>query len=386
MDETPTTLGADEAAAYLGVSRATLYAYVSRGMVSSLPGDDPRTRARRYPRAALDRLKTQRAQRRDPAAGALRWGAPVLESSLTLIHDGRLWYRGRDACDLSRSATLEDVASLLWTGETGASFFPSSAFEAGTVGGRLGDRIVDRLVAERAASPLSLDRAAPATLQAAGRLISDLFAAVGATGDGDLAQRLARGWRTPAGDDLRAALVLCADHELNASTFTARTVASTDAPVPDVLLAALCALEGRRHGGITRVVEQLLDDAVRLGADEACRRQLAQTGWLPGFFPGTHPLYPAGDPRAAELLGRLALAEGDPILAVAAQARELGGTPSIDFALAALGRAAALPEDAPFVVFALGRSVGWIAHALEAVESGALIRPRARYTGPPPSA
>src|SRR6185437_10411057 len=149
MDETPTTLGADEAAAYLGVSRATLYAYVSRGMVSSLPGDDPRTRARRYPRAALDRLKTQRAQRRDPAAGALRWGAPVLESSLTLIHDGRLWYRGRDACDLSRSATLEDVASLLWTGETGTSFFPSSASEAGTVGGRLGDRIVDRLVAER---------------------------------------------------------------------------------------------------------------------------------------------------------------------------------------------------------------------------------------------
>ncbi len=379
------SLSADEAAAYLGVSRATLYAYVSRGMVASLPGDDPRSRARRYPRSALDRLKAQREQRRDPAAGALRWGAPVLESSLTLIHDGRLWYRGRDACVLSRSATLEDVASLLWTGETGTSFFPPGPSEPEAADGLLGDRLVDRLVAERSSSPLSLDRAAPATLQAAGRLVSGLFDAVGAAGPGDLAERLARGWETAAAGDLRAALVLCADHELNASTFTARTVASTDAPVHDVLLAALCALEGRRHGGIARVVEQLLDDASRLGAEEACRRQLAQTGWLPGFFPGTHPLYPGGDPRAVELLGRLELEDGDPVVEVAEQARALGGTPSIDFALAALGHAARLPRDAPFVLFALGRSVGWVAHALEAVESGMLIRPRARYTGPAPS-
>jgi citrate synthase len=382
MSKDTSTFSAEEAAAYLGVSRATLYAYVSRGLVASEPGDDPGRRARRYPRASLDRLKAQRADRRDPASGALRWGAPVLESALTLIRDGRLYYRGRDACELSRTATLEEVAALLWTGDTAgaAGLFPTAA-ERRDESGPFADRLVARLVEERAASPLSLDDAGPAVLRAAGRTVSGLFDALGATGGGDLAERLGRGWRTQHVEELRTALVLCADHELNASAFTARCVASTDAPVAGALLAALCALEGRRHGGATRAAEDLLDEAERIGAEKACRRAVARTGRLPAFG---HPLYPDGDPRAREILDRLDLPASDYIARVAAFGRELGSLPSLDFALAALSHCAAWPADAPFAVFALGRSVGWVAHALEAAESGALIRPRARYVGIPP--
>src|SRR5205085_11958969 len=98
-----------------------------------------------------------------------------------------------------------------------------------------------------------------ATLRAAAHTISALFDALGARGRDTLAERLARGWRAPSAEDLQAALVLCADHELNASAFTARCVASTDAPLHHVLPAAPCALEGRRHGGVmTRDVAELL--------------------------------------------------------------------------------------------------------------------------------
>src|SRR5436190_6519611 len=96
---------AEDAAAYLGVSRPTLYAYVSRGLLVSEPGPGP-SRARRYPRAAVDELRARRERRRDPetaARGSLHWGLPVLDSGLTLIQDGQLYYRGRDAVDLSRS-------------------------------------------------------------------------------------------------------------------------------------------------------------------------------------------------------------------------------------------------------------------------------------------
>jgi citrate synthase len=222
-------------------------------------------------------------------------------------------------------------------------------------------------------------------LRAAARTIRQLFEAAGATGSGTLAERLARGWRAPSADDLNAALVLCADHELNTSSFTARCVASTDAPVHNVLLAALCALEGRRHGGVEERVDDLLRAAERDGARSAWRRALSRDGWVPGFSHRVLRLYPDGDPRANELLGRIELPSCDPAVQLITFARrELGMLPSLEFALAALVRNAALPRGAAFGLFALGRSAGWIAHAFEAAAEGKLIRPRARYTGPAP--
>ena len=388
------SLDADEAADYLGVSKRTLYAYVSRGLLVSEPAAG---RARRYPLWSLDELKGRRAERREPAAGALRWGTPVLESALTLIDRGGLYYRGRDAVELSRSATFEEVASLLWTGETegAAELFTQRSrgrargslprHSEGRAGGSLVERLIACLVEERSRQPLSLSEPTRAAVRAAGATVAALFEAAGARGRATLADRLARGWRAVgAADDLRAALILCADHELNASAFTARVVAATDAPLPNALLAALCALEGRRHGGVTRELADFLDEVERVGARPACERALAQRGRVPGFW-GGHPLYPHGDPRAAEVLRRLDLPARDAAAQAIAFMRGHGMEATVDLALAVLARRARLPRDGAFALFALGRSAGWIAHALEAAASGNLIRPRARYVGPAPS-
>jgi citrate synthase len=375
-------LTATQAAEYLGVSRQTIYAYVSRGLLTSEPTGD---RSRRYSRAALDQLRARREVRRETASGALRGGAPLLESSLTVIHEGRLRYRGHDAIVLSRGATLEQVASLLWTGnlDQAAGLFPAGGERAGAADGRLADRLVASLVARRADPPTSLSPVGAPILRAAASAVAGMFDAAGARGDGDLAERLARGWGTPRAEPLRAALILCADHGLAASAFTARCVASTDAPIHNVLLAALCALEGRRHGGAVRELDDLLAEIARGGADATLGRMIERRGQIPGLTV-PHPLYPAGDPRAAELLRLLDLPGDDPAARAIAFARGHGGAPTVDFALAALGRRLGLPTDGGFAIFALGRSVGWVAHALEAAGTGTLIRPRARYVGAAP--
>lgn len=393
MERVEEYLSAEDAAAYLGVSRATLYAYVSRGRVVSDPDPASTARSRRYPRVALDELKADRERRRDPALkalGALSSGAPLLDSALTLIRDGRLWYRGRDACELSRTATLEEVACLLWTGGTEQadelfSRAPSPQVER-REGGSIADRLVACLVEARAEPAVTLSEPSWPALRAAARAVGQLFDAAGATGSGTLADRLARGWRASNASDLGAALVLCADHELNTSSFTARCVASTDAPMHNVLLAALCALEGRRHGGVSERVAELLRAAGRDGARRAWRRALSTDGMVHGFGPFQRP-YRAGDPRANEILARLELPGTHPAARLIVLAREeLGMHPNLELALAALVERAALPAGSAFGLFALGRSVGWIAHAFEAAAEGTLIRPRARYTGPSPSA
>jgi citrate synthase len=148
-------------------------------------------------------------------------------------------------------------------------------------------------------------------------------------------------------------------------------------------VAGLAAINGPRHGGMTRQVANLFDEFGKAAALGAERRD------LPGFG---HPLYPDGDVRAATLFAmmrealprspELALAER---LAVAVEANG-GRKPNIDFSTVTLERALGLPEESALALFLLGRTVGWIAHALEQAAHGALIRPRARYTGPRPAA
>jgi citrate synthase len=125
------------------------------------------------------------------------------------------------------------------------------------------------------------------------------------------------------------------------------------------------------------------------GATAAVSAWLRTGERLPGFG---HRLYPAGDPRAAELLDLAhRAAPGSPALrraqALRAAVRDLTGElPNLDFGIAALAAALRLPAGAPQAIFALGRTIGWIAHAIEEYGRGALIRPRARYVGPPPQA
>jgi citrate synthase len=391
MDE---LLTAEAAADHLGVSRPTLYAYVSRGLLRSEPGPGP-SRARRYPRAALDELRERRERGRDrglAAHGALHWGLPVLDSAITLIGGGRLYYRGRDALELSRTARFEEVAALLWTGttEAAATLFEGAAEPAAPPPpGCLPAGLAAHLAGAGERALATVGSPAPARLRGVARAVEGLFGAAGASGPGSLAERLGHGWGTSAAADLDAALILCADHELNISSFTARCVASADAALEHVLLAALCAMRGRRHGGMVERVESLIADAEREGPQSALRRALGEGESVPGFG---HSLYPDGDPRGAELLRRAGLdpdrtraRSRDPAEAVAALARErLGLRPTLDFGLAVLARRLGLPAGAAFALFALGRSAGWAAHALETWEDQRLIRPRSRYTGPAP--
>ncbi|MYM98943.1 citrate synthase, partial [Duganella vulcania] len=191
--------------------------------------------------------------------------------------------------------------------------------------------------------------------------------------------RLARAWRRPAAEDLlRRALVLMADHELNASTFATRVAVSTGASLAAGVLAGFTTLTGPLHGGASAEFAQLIAAARQHGADEAVANWLASGRPLPAFG---HKLYAEGDPRARALLKLLPELQPHAALAAAAEA-QAGELPNIDFALTALATAHELPDDAPFILFALGRCVGWLAHALEQVQAQRPIRPRARYVGP----
>jgi citrate synthase len=175
--------------------------------------------------------------------------------------------------------------------------------------------------------------------------------------------------------------VLLADHELNPSTFAARVAASTGASLSASAMAGLAALTGHRHGGAHEAVARLAAEAERLDSQDAVAARLAFWTSTPGFG---HPLYPDGDPRARALLNAFTPPRAYLALS-AAVADATGAHDNVDFALAAMTRSLALPPDAPFILFAVARCAGWVAHAMEQVATGAIIRPRARYVGIGPS-
>lgn len=396
-------MSAGEAARELGISVSTLYAYVSRGLVRSEVGEG-RGRGRRYRAEDVWRLKERKEGRRDPqrvVESALHWGAPVMESGIALISGGRLYYRGRDACELAARATIEGVAALIWTGNEGATGVFDGTFEVpGRVRGARG--VLDGLPpveAFQVALPLAAaeDPAAydlrPAAVVRAGTRVLKLMARVAGGGEGPgIARSLRRGWApgSPGAEALiDAALILCADHELPVSTFAARCVASSGATPYAVVGAGLAALQGVKHGGQTELVEAFLREVDAAGdARRAMAGRLRRGEKIPGFG---HHLYPDGDPRGAELLRLTAAARPEsPAVAlssaVASEALGLiGEHPTVDFGLATLARALGLPTGGALALFAIGRTVGWVGHAIEQYGSDTLIRPRARYVGEPPA-
>jgi citrate synthase len=358
----------------------------------------------------VQRLAERQALRRHPEQAArrsLHWGTPILESGLTLIADGRLYYRGHDAAALAINARFEQVASLLWGGELAAGT-PQVFVSAGQLhldAGELPER-------SRATSPLLADvfqvalaRAAladparydlrPAAVAQAGARILYLLTSVVASDrsmpQDDMARALQKAWAPSVPQAqalLNAALVLCADHELNVSSFTARCVASAGSTPYAAVIAGLAALQGTRHGGYTERVEALLREAASAEhAKEALAARLRRGESIPGFG---HPLYPDGDPRGRLLLDMTAeVLPGNPAVALAAAVEKsaldlIGERPTIDVALAVLTRSLELADGTALALFALGRTAGWIAHAIEQYQTDQLIRPRARYVGPLP--
>jgi citrate synthase len=398
-----TYLTATQAAETLGVTRPTLYAYVSRGLLRSEPVPH-RPKERRYHNEDVERLQQVKAARRDPqsaAARGLHWGGPVLESGITLIDGGRLYYRGSDAVAFAASATVEQAAALLWDmpEPSRAGLFNQppvlSSADLARIRGTTLDPFGQLQVALAVAA--STDVAAldltPSGVRHTGARIIRLLASVAARprrASTPIHGVIQQAW-TPAshhvGEVIRTALVLCADHELNVSAFTGRCVASAAASPYEVVAAALAALKGFRHGGASARALALLTEADSpKHARAAFAERLRQGGPIAGFG---HPLYPDGDPRAAALL-ELARTSGHAAWPHIREAWKAGVSvlhqePNLDFGLAAITCAYELPAHAPLVLFALGRTIGWIAHAMEEYASGALIRPRARYVGPPPA-
>jgi citrate synthase len=399
-------LTAKQAADALGVTRATLYAYTSRGQLQSEPVPG-RPRERRYCREDIARLQERKETRRDPAKAAARglhWGSPVLASGITLIDDGKLYYRGRDVLKLAGKASLEQVAELLWAAEPAerGRLFEQPLERPGTRSvrqlARLRIRAEDPLTLLQAGLPVagaadlaSCDLRPAAVRQTGARIIRLLTAmAAGRQSPAPVHLALQAAWapkRALVGEAIRMALVVSADHELNVSAFTARCAASAGASPYDVVSAAMATLKGRLHGGQTERVSALFAETETPGRARAVMANRLRRGEnVPGFG---HRLYPAGDPRAA-LLMRLAEAAGNAAEWRRVRALWKAGSellhdhPNLDFGLVALARTYGLPAHAPLVLFALGRTVGWIAHAIEQYATGELIRPRARYTGPAP--
>jgi citrate synthase len=386
-------ISAAEAAKTLGITHATLYAYVSRGLIRSEPGPG-KSRARRYSRDDVDRLRRRAEERRDPdkvASHALQWGMPVLESSITLIADETLYYRGHDAVALARDTTVESVASLIWTGHLDA---PRPSVEAPDVGRLAAPKSATFVV--RAQATLALASAVddqafdlrPEAVARAGWRILELMTGVEAPRGGkSIDVALARGWRLRDGSEeiIRAALILCADHELNVSAFTARCVASAGSNPYAVVTAGLAALEGTKHGGNTARVEAILGIMRRERSLRSALGDRLRHGDRIGGF--GHPLYWRGDPRAAALLEMLERRYSkSPELRYTREFARAGTAvtgeqPNVDFALGAVSRVLGLPTGAGLTLFAIGRTIGWIGHAIEQYAVDQIIRPRAKYVG-----
>ncbi|WP_433719741.1 citrate synthase family protein [Actinoplanes sp. CA-051413] len=388
-------LTTEEVARRLGVKKATVYAYVSRGLLGSHRNADGKESLFAEPE-----VTAFAARRRRPAAAP---DAPAIHTGITLITGDDLFYRGHRARELATTTSFESVATLLWTGrlehvpmepdpellalaEAVTAPLPANA--------RAADRLRVTVAAIAAADRLRFDTT-PAAVIARGRtIIATMVAALPVQSQpsqspdlaGVLWARLSQRPPTPADlVTLNAALVLLADHDLAASTFAARVAASTRAHPYAVVQAGLAALDGPLHGGASDLVVRLLTEATRSGDPVGTiADRLRADGWVPGFG---QQLYPAGDPRAVVLLGLLgeSPATADAQAVRAAMARHSGAAPNVDFALAAFTQATGMPADAGEAIFAVARTAGWLAHALEEyADEPSRFRPSGRYAGRSP--
>ncbi|CAN5502692.1 citrate/2-methylcitrate synthase [soil metagenome] len=387
---------ATDAARLLGVRKETLYAYVSRGFLTRHGG--ARSRGSFYLRSEIVRLKARhdaRSGHGPVAATALRWGEPVLDSAITGIDERGPRYRGVVAVDLAlASVPFENVCELLWKGALAkdAAHFPAAPalVKPGARRERDPFHAFSHLLVALRDEARTPDTDSPAMTLDRARFAVAVLASFGKQSRGSIAERVAASLgieKTKARlAAIDAALVLVADHELNASSFAARVAASTGADLHACLLAALHTASGHRHGAASVRVEALLAEVDQRGSVARTLEDRLRLGDpIPGFG---HPLYPGGDPRTAPLLTiAKRIAPGNrtvrSLLALAARAASARGElPNVDAALVALASALGAPSGSAQVLFVLGRVAGWVAHAVEQRAAGFILRPRARYVGP----
>ncbi|AKT50481.1 citrate synthase [Arsenicicoccus sp. oral taxon 190] len=372
-------LSTAQVARLLGVKTQTVYAYVSRGQLRAVrrPGE----------RTSYFRLADVEALRdRVGAPGRGSGLAESIRTSITLLEHDRLRYRGVDASTLAATATVEEVAGLLWEAEAGGLFTVDVALadrvrdglEVLPTGTRTVERLRLAMLLAGVDDPLRHDLDPGAVRRRCGRALASIAAALApgpragaAYGAGDLATA----WTGAVGGDpadprlrdlVRRALVLLADHDMAGSTTAVRVSASVRADPCSCLLAGLAAMDSPLHGAAGVAARGLLEDLLRDPAG-TLGRVLAQETDVPGFG---HRIYREQDPRAEHLLGVLreqGLGElaGPTRLLEEALWERRGLFPNSDWALAVLTRRHGLAVDATETLFAAGRLVGWVAHLLE---------------------
>ena len=416
-------ISGSEAVRILGVKPQTLYAYVSRGLIRSIRQSG--RRASLYAREDIDKVLA-RSQARSGhgavAAGAMRWGEPIIPTAITGISAEGPRYRSRLAVDLARSgAPFETVAELLWSGiwHDEPAGWSCAALPAEIT--RLAATLSRNLHAKPQGTPpesqlleifslfiltLGMARGSIATrmrngnpLAAARQIIQTLTGCMGylsarqafvpLQANERISSALARALNiAPSAQHiaaLEAILVLLADHELTPSTFAARVAASSGAALHACIGSALCTNSGVQVAQLYDRVEDLLRGAV--DSTEFTRRIniLQSGGTTPSGF--NHPLYPRGDPRADFLLDMSRRWPRPPrvLLALHAfldEARTRHNLlPRVEMGVVALSIAMRLPPHSAGALFSLSRTAGWVAHVMEQRLAGFLIRPRARFIG-----
>lgn len=352
----------------LNINAQTLYAYVSRGLIGTTthPGD---SRKRLYLSADIDLLKTQQNKGRSRhavATSTINFGEPVLRSKVSSIDAGEFFYRGINAVELSETSTLERIFELLCNTTIGVGGHRTLSYKL-----FLGKSPFARIIG--ALSEQLINANGHGNKQHAYYLLR-LLAANAAnqaplSPDETVHEILARAWTThPEGADLiRRGLVLSADHELNASAYATRITASAGASLSACLMTGISTLSGSLHGGLTnRCLHWMREMQPRTS-------ELEITATPPGFG---HKLYPNGDPRPIAILKYC----NEPKAWKEIREHILCSTsshPTLDYGLALLENELALPKGSGFAIFAIGRTVGWLAHSFEQRKTGALIRPRA---------
>src|SRR5690349_19345805 len=390
-------LSAREASAELAISPATLYAYVSRGLIRSEPSAD--SRSHRYRAEDIRGLKERRVPSVEPRGfKSFDPDLPVMDSAIATITEEGAIYRGVNCVHLAERDTLEHTATLLWD-VMGADPFAADncpevsdemrAIAEATRRAAPIDRAIAVLALASSADPGAFTRAPEGRAMVGARMLRLLVATMLNTTPSaePVHQQIAMAWapdNKQAPDLIRRALVLLADHELNASTFTVRCAASTGLNLYDAVIAGLAALKGPMHGGAGVLASRLVKTLIDQDPEPVIRDRVALGERFAGFG---HGVYKNGDPRAMSLLNALTRA-GAPrkfTREVPERIAEATGEfVNIDYALAVLVHSLRLGAGSELTLFAMARAVGWIAHASEQLQHGRLIRPRARYVGPAP--
>ena len=385
-------LDSEEAARRLGVKVPTLYAYVSRGLISTTKSPDGR-------RNLFSTEEIEERARRLRRARNSEIRVATIATGVSKLHEDGPSYRGVPAVSLVASASYEEVADLLWNAEPGPWVAAPEAVDvAAKASFAARDRIRLAVVVAGATDPLRADLRPTAVTRSARRLIATAVQALnaGPTPEADdeqaevsIAERLSRRLGAPKVTPelvraVNAVMVLLADHEIAPSTLVVRVAATTRADCYDALLAGLGTISGPLHGSASDVARRLLEDSEQRGVERALGETLRWQGSFPGFG---HSDYVAGDPRFTALLPffeAVAAPRQRKLLREVLARTESQGLPqpNVNLAIGAIAYAAKLAPEAGETLFTIARMTGWVAHYLEEIEeSPRRFRTRTVFVG-----